>query len=274
MGIFDWLTMSAEERQQKKETEAKEQMRLLQEEEEERKRKREADEKEQLQIQQERQARLELEEARRQIDEENRDEQYNLNLLQQTIDFVNSNNETISKRREYAKKSVDFGYDLAKRYPHRKDWVELHQELCIKCGEPIVSFLEIEIAELMKKASYARTKASKIALAAKCLNLLDSETVHPCIQYPMDRVEKQRKTLLVYINDQEYNDFIMKAERFEFKENWKKALDAYQDTLFFLKKDELLDDEQTEKFQHVYAKIKEVEERIQENKKSSADKES
>lgn len=60
----------------------------------------------------------------------------------------------------------------------------------------------------------------------------------------------------------EFNSFIEQAKKAEFKENFKKALDRYQEALFFLKSDDIDDSEQKDSIEKLELKISDLKLRI------------
>ncbi|EIJ79175.1 hypothetical protein PB1_16499 [Bacillus methanolicus PB1] len=63
-----------------------------------------------------------------------------------------------------------------------------------------------------------------------------------------------------FIHKVELDDLILKAEKFEFKGNNKKALEQYQEALFFLKKDDIPDQKQDDLIRKLENKINSLKE--------------
>ena len=59
----------------------------------------------------------------------------------------------------------------------------------------------------------------------------------------------------------------MKADKCEFKGEWKKAVSAYQDVLYFLKRDHIPDEEQAEQLAEIEDKIAEMQKYFEESKR-------
>ncbi len=135
---------------------------------------------------------------------------------------------------------------LGKAFKMRTD---LHNEI-----------VQDNVRKLMDKARIAKTVTGKVNSATKALEVLKAALGNEYID--KDKVRKSAMAVQLFINQEQLKDYELKAERFEFKANYKKALDLYQDALFFLKKDDIDDSEQAKDIQRIEKKIEEMRERI------------
>lgn len=104
--------------------------------------------------------------------------------------------------------------------------------------------------DFLRKASLAKTLNTKINNANKALLFLKE------LQDDYGYVnESLGIEAIQFIHQSEYQDLLLRAEKEEFKENYKKAIDRYKDVLFFLRKDEIDDSLQKDKIDFVENKI-------------------
>jgi hypothetical protein len=110
-----------------------------------------------------------------------------------------------------------------------------------------------------QKSDLASTLASKLSPLTKAIEQIR---------------DMQRMTELEITKDTEYellkkihyiklSDFTEKARRAEFKGNLKKALDQYQEALYFLKNDEIANSFQNKDIEEVQSKIKELQQKLE-----------
>ncbi|WP_342537294.1 hypothetical protein [Sporosarcina sp. FSL K6-3508] len=107
--------------------------------------------------------------------------------------------------------------------------------------------------EFLRKAGLAKTLNTKINNANKALLFL--KELQDDYGYLNEELGIR---VMKYIHDAEYQDLLLKAEREEFKENHKKAIDKYKDVLFFLAKDDIDDNLQREIIQNIERKIEDL----------------
>lgn len=106
------------------------------------------------------------------------------------------------------------------------------------------------------KSKRAKTVRTKISNADKALDeLLKFKQLYDYENKGME------ETIHAYIHKVQFDDYVEQAEKHAFKGNIKKAIDKYQDTLFFLKKDNIPDDSQKELFEMIEKKIDELQEK-------------
>lgn len=108
----------------------------------------------------------------------------------------------------------------------------------------------------MDKSRLSKTITTKVNNANKALEILKEALTD---QY-VDKHKIQDSVLFIkkYIHTEELKALELTAERFEFKGNLKKALDSYQDVLFFLKKDEIDDAQQKTDLNRIENKIEQL----------------
>ncbi|MFD1206685.1 hypothetical protein ACFQ38_16430 [Sporosarcina contaminans] len=104
--------------------------------------------------------------------------------------------------------------------------------------------------DFLRKAGLAKTLNTKINNANKALLFL--KELQDDYGYVNETLGIE---VIQFIHDSEYQDLLLKAEKEEFKENYKKAIDRYKDVLFFLRKDDIDDSLQQDKISFVENKI-------------------
>ena len=122
--------------------------------------------------------------------------------------------------------------------------------------EILAEQIELILKDSISKAKLAKTDSSTTAAINKGITKLEnlSEIVgdEDSVFKAIDKLNSQSNKIL-------YSYFIEKAKKFEFKEQYSKALDQYYEALYVLKTDDVDDAEQG-------AEIKELELKIQELK--------
>ncbi|MBT7580062.1 MAG: hypothetical protein HN633_14970 [Candidatus Marinimicrobia bacterium] len=122
--------------------------------------------------------------------------------------------------------------------------------------EILAEQIELILKDSISKAKLAKTDSSTTAAINKGITKLEnlSEIVgdEDSVFKAIDKLNSQSNKIL-------YSYFIEKAKKFEFKEQYSKALDQYYEALYVLKTDDVDDPEQG-------AEIKELELKIQELK--------
>ncbi|MFV0421327.1 hypothetical protein [Oleidesulfovibrio sp.] len=186
--------------------------------------------------------------------------QTSLRVIHESIKLLEStkNQDTARSRYDVALKNLT---NLIDQFPHRTDWVALHNELQ-QAGRAILQkLLALEIQKEVEKAQAAKTPSTKISRFVKALTAIT--TASSSEYYDSSWLAAQRAAIESMIHETELGKLMEAAERHEFKENWKKALDAYQDVLFYLKKDNIDDGEQTEIIEDIHAKTIEIKAKLE-----------
>ncbi len=146
--------------------------------------------------------------------------------------------------------------------PHRTDWQEWLRIFQDAYVEILTASLEAELASLQKRAQTVKTKAAKISAANKALLLLQQAEDDAETAYPQEVINRWRKVFSLFVHHTELETLLMKADKAAFKEEWKKALGAYQDVLYFLTHDDIPDDEQAEQIAYIEDRIAEMREQL------------
>jgi tetratricopeptide (TPR) repeat protein len=180
----------------------------------------------------------------------------NLHVIVESIDiFRNSKNiDTATSRYNLAVERLE---DLLSRHPHRSDWQALLDALRAEDRIRLQETLEAVIDRQIEKSSLAKSVAAKINPLNKALLTLSE--ADDTGNYDDAWIAAKREHIEGLIHESEIGQLLETAERHEFKEDWKKAVSAYQDALFFLKKDNIPDDEQADlitKLEEKIAKLK------------------
>lgn len=149
----------------------------------------------------------------------------------------------LAKLKDYQQKGYNFNFNISEKieeYVHRRKVL-------------IDFYSKTKVDEALKKAELAKTKSSKINNINKVILFLkDLEE-----KYGVNKTRTINK-LLKEIHSIELEDLILKAEKEEFKGNIKKAIDKYQDILFFLTNDDIKDSLQKDEFEKYETKIKQL----------------
>lgn len=177
-----------------------------------------------------------------------------LEIIQESADLVDNSkvfktrmgrvndiiNNLVALRDGYSIKGIDVGFD-----PNEK--IDVFEEIR---SNIINEEAHLKTQDFLQKASLAKTLNSKINNANKTILFLKSLED----DYGYSNKELGSR-VFKFIHDAEYTDLLTKAEKEEFKGNNKKAIDRYQDVLFFLKKDEIDDSEQRTDINYIENKI-------------------
>ncbi len=122
--------------------------------------------------------------------------------------------------------------------------------------EILTEQIELILKDSISKAKLAKTDSSITSAInmgiTKLEKLSDIVGDEDSVFQAMDTLNEQSKKIL-------YSSFIEKAKKFEFKEQYSKALDQYYEALYVLKTDDVNDAKQV-------AEIEELEQKIQELK--------
>ena len=129
-------------------------------------------------------------------------------------------------------------------------------------AEILAGAMEEALARARSKSELATTPAGKTnPLAKTLLDIQAARTDHPDVAHggELDRLEHQAKGLH---HQARLATFVGAAEKAEFKGQLKKALDQYQEALFFLHNDDLDDELQIEEITAIQVKIDEITRKI------------
>jgi hypothetical protein len=118
---------------------------------------------------------------------------------------------------------------------------QLINELNLVRSEIIEDEISNKVENYLEKANHTKTVRSKITNAEKAL--YDLHLFKKDYDYTNLEMEQSIKS---FIHKVQFDEFILNAEKNEFKGNTKKALDQYQEALFFLKKDDIPLEDQSE----------------------------
>ncbi|GAB3801409.1 hypothetical protein [Virgibacillus kimchii] len=116
---------------------------------------------------------------------------------------------------------------------------EAKEKLLKEKGKIIEEEIYNLVEKHIEKAKRAKTVKTKISNADKALD----ELLKFNQQYNYKNMALE-DTIHAFIHKAQYDDYIETAEKHEFKGDTKKAVDKYQDALFFLKKDDIPDESQ------------------------------
>lgn len=151
---------------------------------------------------------------------------------------------------------------MLKACPHRTDWQEWLRTFQDVYVEIMTASLEAELDSLKKRALAVKTKAAKISAANTALLVLQRAEEDLKTAYPQEVIDRWRRAFSMFVHHTELEALLMKADKAEFKEEWKKALNAYLDVLYFLKRDDIPDEEQAEQIAYIEGKIAEMQEHV------------
>ena len=143
-------------------------------------------------------------------------------------------------RIETASFAISLLKSMLEDFPHRSDWREWQQAFKDARTELKTISLETELGRMQKHAQTVKTKTAKISAANKALLVLQRAEEDLETAYPQEVIDRWRKV----------------------KEEWKKALNAYLDVLYFLKRDDIPDEEQAEQIAYIEGKISEMQEHV------------
>lgn len=113
-----------------------------------------------------------------------------------------------------------------------------------------------EVEKSLEKAKLVTTIKTKINSANKAL--LKISDAKKKLDYGIETLKQMEIEVKHFIHKIKLDDFIEKAQKFEFKGNKKKALDQYQEALYFLKTDEINDSFQKGEIEEIEKKINEL----------------
>lgn len=182
-----------------------------------------------------------------------------MRVVDESINIVNTtkNNGTKISRCDVVVDKLSY---LTRQYPHREDIEKsLNDTVDYRCHLHD-SIVEEQVDKFLTKSKLAKTLTGKLNNANKALEVLKEATTNKYVD--QKKVVASVAFVKDYMHHAELQDIKTKAERFEFKENYKKALSYYQDVLFFLRKDDIEDSLQTKEIKRLEQKIKEMKRKI------------
>jgi hypothetical protein len=163
------------------------------------------------------------------------------------LDVVNSNAEELLK---YEKVGIPITNPLPSI---------LMQMVIDDKDECTIKEIESQIEKAVQKSKIATTPAGKIGPLTKCFTKISEyKNNFGHIEY-FDKYENTMNTL---IHKTQYTCIIDKADKYEFKEQDKKAIDQYLEALYFLKKDDIDDSYQKDEISRLEEKISSLQQRI------------
>ncbi|MFX0137199.1 MAG: hypothetical protein ACFFDN_26405 [Candidatus Hodarchaeota archaeon] len=115
-----------------------------------------------------------------------------------------------------------------------------------------------EIDKIMNKAKLGLTPKTKMSEANKALVKINERRREIQGEDEINMVEGKEKEIKTFIHETQLNEFIDEAKKAEFKGQKARALDKYQEALYFLQTDEIDDSFQKEKIAEIKAKISEL----------------
>ncbi len=201
-----------------------------------------------------------------QIQRENAVQSENLNYVSRCIAVFRSD-ASVGVRLAHLGKAVGTLNFMLETYPHRDDWREWLQHCNDAHSAFMTTQLEGEFETLLARADIAKSRSSKISNANKGLLLIQQAEENPENTFTPSVLAVWREKFTAYIHQTELDDLLMKADKYEFKGEWKKAVSAYQDVLFFLKRDHIPDEEQAEQLAEIEARVADMQRYIAESKK-------
>lgn len=180
-----------------------------------------------------------------------------MRVIDESIDLVN-NSKNFETRISRLALCIDRLSGLHECYPHRQD-IEKALKQCLQHRPRLhTEAVRSKAQKLFDKARLARTLTGKLNKATKALEVLKQAADDQYVDKTI--ITESANLLREFMHREELKEIETKAERFEFKENYKKALDLYQDALFFLKKDDIPDSHQTKDIDRIEEKIQTMKE--------------
>jgi len=132
-----------------------------------------------------------------------------------------------------------------------KHYIDLKNELTY---ENITS----EIEKIMNKAKIALSAKTKMTEANKAVLKIIERKKELQDEDKIDNLNKKEKDIKNFMHKTQLNEFLEEAKKAEFKGQQSKALDKYQEALYFLQTDEIDDSLQKEKIDGIKSKISEL----------------
>jgi cytidylate kinase len=130
---------------------------------------------------------------------------------------------------------------------------EIIQTTNEKRKELIISYVANKVSDLLHKAQLKTTVNSQVNEATKALLVIrDGRQKLGGTSNELDELEKEVK---LFIHRAKLQGYLEAARKAEFKGQIKKALDQYQEALYFLRNDDVNDAIQTEEIAQIEGKI-------------------
>lgn len=184
--------------------------------------------------------------------------QTNLHVILESIDIFRKTKkiDTARSRYEVAIERLEY---LTESFPHRADWKQILVEFQEEGRQYFQDAISASIKKHVEKASLAKSVSTKISNLNKAI--LEVSEASESDLYDREFIEKTRAYLDTLVHGAELENILESAERYEFKQDWKKALSAYQDALFFLKKDTIPDEMQDGLLKNIEGKVETLKQR-------------
>ena len=183
----------------------------------------------------------------------------NMRVINESIDLVN-NSKNASTRIGRIELVIQKLHELCDEFPHREDLKKALNASIEHRKMVHTEAVKESVEKHMDRSRLAKTITGKVNNANKALEVLKEAATNEHVKQLT--VEETVNFIMTYINKEELKDIETKAERFEFKGNYKKAIDAYKDALFYLKKDDVDDALQQDDINRIETKIEELEGKI------------
>ena len=117
-----------------------------------------------------------------------------------------------------------------------------------------------EVRKILARAELRTTPRTKITEASKAILKIQDVRKEYGLNFPvLGELETNARR---FMHQVELQGFLTEAEKAEFKGNRKKALDQYQEALFFLQRDDIDDRLQKNQIGDVEAKVRELSEEV------------
>lgn len=122
----------------------------------------------------------------------------------------------------------------------------------------IIDGVRAEVEKIMTKANLSTTHKAKINQATKALEkVIEGKNLLLENASKLDTLEKELK---VFIHKVQLDTYLEAAKKAEFKGQKKKAIDQYQEALYFLQNDDIDTDIQKDEMKGIEKKIRELQE--------------
>jgi len=131
----------------------------------------------------------------------------------------------------------------------RSAYIEERQEI-------VTDHIKSEVQKILTKAELRATPRTTISEATKAVLKIDeARNEHGVDNSTLDDLEHMIRR---FIHTTELNGYLAEAEKAEFKGNARRALDQYQEALFFLRNDEIEDQLQSDRIGEIEQKIRKL----------------
>lgn len=124
----------------------------------------------------------------------------------------------------------------------------------------VVEHTQEEVRKILTKAELKTSPRTKINAATKAVLKLDEARNEWGVDHP--QLDAMEDTVRGFIHRAELDGYLEAAEKAEFKGQKKKALDQYQEALYFLRTDHVPDDEQSAQIADMERKIETLREEL------------